>query len=119
MTIHIMLVQISRGIATIVIERSLGFACGDALHQMVRDALDEGHRALVVDLTGVSRVDAAGLGQLMQAFAAVSDRGGALRLAVSCGQIRELLDVARVTSVIGTYASATEAAASFTPCPTC
>ena len=114
-----MLVQTSHGIATITIERSLGFACGDALHQTVRNVLDEGHRALVVDLTGVSRVDAAGLGQLMRAFTAVSERGGALRLAVAREQLRELLDIARVTSVIATYESAAEAAASLAPCPLC
>ena len=105
-----MRVQTSIGIATITIERALGIECGDALHRTVLDVLEDGHRAVVVDLAAVSRVDAAGLGQLMSAFRSVRASDGALTL-VASEHVRALLDVARVPSVIPTFASVSDAVA--------
>ena len=40
---------------------------GDAmLHEKIRSLLRQGHRKLLIDLAGVSYVDSAGLGELVQ-----------------------------------------------------
>ncbi len=108
-----MFVQTSDGITTIAMEHSLAIECGDALHRTVLDLLDDGRRALIVDLVGVSRLDAAGIGQLVRAFTAVRERGGALKVVVRCDQIRELLDRTKLTTIVPTFSSVDLALASF------
>ena len=111
-----MLVRTSDDITTIAIEQSLGIECGDALHRTVLDLLEDGQRAFIVDLLGVSRVDAAGLGQLVRAWTTVRATGGDLKVVVTRDQIRELLALTRLTSVVPTFASVADAAATFAPC---
>ena len=54
---------------------------GDAmLKDKVQSLLQQGHEHLLIDLGGVSYVDSAGLGELVQAYATTKNRGGALKL---------------------------------------
>ena len=107
-----MVLDTTQGITTLALQHSLGAEGGDALHQSVLDLLENGHRALVVDLLDITRIDAAGLGQLVRAYMAVCDRGGELRI-VACRQVREVLSRTRLTTVVPTYASRADARASF------
>jgi len=111
-----MFVRTADAITTIALDGSLDIACGDALHRTVLDLLEDGHRAVIVNLLGVSRVDAAGLGQLVRAFTTVRGAGGELKVVVRCDQIRELLERTRLTTVVPTYASSVAAARSFASC---
>ena len=113
-----MVLHTAQGITTLALQHSLGVECGDALHQSVLDLLENGHRALVVDLRDIKRIDAAGLGQLVRAYTAVCDRGGELRV-VACKQVREVLSRTRLTTVLPTYASSADARASFAGRPSC
>ena len=52
---------------------------GDAmLKDKAQSLLQQGHKHLLVDLIGVSYVDSAGLGELVQAYATTKNRGGAI-----------------------------------------
>lgn len=106
-----MLVRTAPGITTIALLQSLGTQSGNALHRTVLDLLAEGERTLIVDLLAVSRIDAAGLGELVRSFTAVRTNGGEMAVVVDRGQIRALLDVARLTTVLPTFGSVAEAAA--------
>ena len=89
-------------------------AGGDVLlKDKVQSLIHQGHRNLLVDLSGVSYVDSAGLGQLVQAYATTKNRGGALKLLNVTKRLRDLLVVTKLLTVFDTYDSEAAAVASF------
>lgn len=87
---------------------------GDVLlKDKVQSLLQQGQKNLVIDLSAVSYVDSAGLGELVQAYATTKNRGGALKLLNVTKRIRDLLVVTKLLTVFDTYDSEAEALASF------
>jgi anti-anti-sigma factor len=58
-------------------------------------------RAVILDLAGVSRLDAGGLGILAAFSEAVHARGGCLRLARVRPQVRRMVEVTGLAEVVG------------------
>ncbi|HZT77385.1 MAG TPA: STAS domain-containing protein [Vicinamibacterales bacterium] len=115
-----MVVHSKQGIATLTLQNSQSIASGDALHRALLDVLEQGHRAVIIDLRTIERIDAAGLGQLVRAYTTVRDRAGELKVVVGpATPIRELLDRTRLTTVLPTYVSTADAHASFSESLTC
>lgn len=79
----------------------------------VRHLLEQGHTRLLLDLGHVQYVDSRGLGELVHAFSAVRNRGGALKLMNVTPRIADLLIVTRLSTVFECFASQAEAMASF------
>ncbi|MGH7339885.1 MAG: STAS domain-containing protein [Candidatus Rokuibacteriota bacterium] len=91
---------------------------GDVLlKDKVQSLLQQGHKNLLVDLSGVSYVDSAGLGQLVQAYATTKNRGGALKLVNVAKRLTDLLVVTKLLTVFDTYDSEAAALASFGSTP--
>lgn len=89
-------------------------AGGDVLlKDKVQSLLQQGQKKLVMDLGGVSYVDSAGLGQLVQIHATARNHGGALRLANVTKRLKDLLVVTKLVTVFDSYNSEEEALASF------
>lgn len=87
---------------------------GDVLlKDKVQSLIQQGHRNLVVDLSDVSYVDSAGLGELVQAFATTKNRGGSLKLLNVTKRLRDLLVVTKLLTVFDTYDTEAAALASF------
>jgi anti-sigma B factor antagonist len=87
---------------------------GDVLlKDKVQSLLQQGHTKLVLDLSAVSYVDSAGLGELVQAYATTKNRGGALKLHGLGKRLRDLLVVTKLLTVFDTYETEAEAVASF------
>jgi len=114
-----MFARTSDGITIVTLERIFGIECGDALHRTVVDLLEDGQRAFIIDLVGVTRVDAAAVGELARAFTAVRTNGGGLVVVVGCNQIRELLDLTRLTTFVPIFPSIDEASARLAPITAC
>ena len=88
---------------------------GDAmLKDKVQSLLQQGHKHLLIDLSGVSYVDSAGLGELVQAYATTKNRGGALKLVSVTKRLRDLLVVTKLLTVFDTFDDEASAVASFT-----
>jgi anti-sigma B factor antagonist len=85
------------------------------LKDKVQSLIQQGHMRLLVDLSGVSYVDSAGLGELVQAYATTKNRGGALKLLNVTKRLRDLLVVTKLLTVFETYDSEASALASFGP----
>jgi anti-sigma B factor antagonist len=83
------------------------------LHDKVRSVLQQGHKKVLVDLAGVSFVDSAGLGELVQTNSMVKDQGGALKLSSPAGRLREMLTVTKLTTIVNVYDTEAQALASF------
>jgi anti-anti-sigma factor len=79
----------------------------------VRDALQAGHTHLVLDLGHVRYVDSAGLGDLVQAYAAAQNRNGALRLIRVGRRLKAMLAVTGLLTVFDCFDQESEALASF------
>lgn len=87
---------------------------GDVLlKDKVQSLIQQGHKNLLVDLSGVSYVDSAGLGELVQAYATTKNRGGALKLLNVTKRLRDLLVVTKLLTVFDTFDNEPSALASF------
>jgi anti-sigma B factor antagonist len=85
------------------------------LYEKARSLVQQGHRNVLVDLAGVSFVDSAGLGELVQTSSMMRNGGGSLKLVNATPRFRELLVLTRLTSVFGVYDDEAQAVASFGP----
>jgi anti-sigma B factor antagonist len=87
---------------------------GDVLlKDKIQSLLQQGHKKLVLDLGGVSYVDSAGLGQLVQIHSTTKSNGGTLRIANVTKKLKDLLVVTKLVTVFDSYDSEAEALASF------
>lgn len=84
------------------------------LRETVQDLLDEGRKEFVIDLTTVSFLDSAGLGEIVSCAKRVLERGGTLRLAMSpTGRPARLFAVTSLDRVFAIHPGVDEAVASF------
>ena len=64
----------------------------DELPHLVRTLLRCGEGRVVLDLTGVATIDAAGIGELVQAYNVASAADGVLQIANTTSRVREMLE---------------------------
>ena len=64
----------------------------ESCRHMVRTLLRRGERRIVLDLAGVSRIDAAGIGELVRAYNIAIASNGALRIVNTTPRVREMLE---------------------------
>jgi anti-sigma B factor antagonist len=76
-----------------------GGAWGTPLTDSVRRALEDGHVNFAVDLGGVKYVDSMGIGQLVQALAAVRKRSGVMRLTNLTRRVTQILELTNLQTV--------------------
>jgi anti-sigma B factor antagonist len=74
-------------------------AWGSPLADSVRSAIQLGHARFVIDLGGVKNVDSMGIGQLVQALAAVRKSGGVMRLTNVTRRVNEVLVLTNLLTV--------------------
>ena len=87
---------------------------GDVLlKDKVQSLLQQGKKKLLIDLGGVSYVDSAGLGQLVQVYATTKNHGGSLKLLNLTKRLKDLLVVSKLLTVFDSYESEAEALGSF------
>jgi len=79
----------------------------------VRQALDGGATKIALNLGGVDFLNSSGINVLASSHAAVSDRGGTLKLVSVQPKVRDVLAIARLTSVFEIHGTEDEAVASF------
>jgi anti-sigma B factor antagonist len=87
---------------------------GDVLlKDKIHSLLQQGTKKILLDLGGVSYVDSAGLGQLVQVRTTASTSGGALKLMNVTKRLKDLLVVTKLVTVFDSYDNEAEALASF------
>jgi len=70
------------------------------LRQSVEALIGRGVRRILVDLSRLSEIDAAGVGELVRAFNATSAAGGVLQIRHVTQRVRQLLDVTGVLTLL-------------------
>ena len=87
---------------------------GDVLlKDKVQSLIQQGNKNIVIDLSRVSYVDSAGLGQLVQAYATTKNKGGALKLVNVTKKLKDLLVVTKLLTVFDTFDDEKAAISSF------
>ena len=79
----------------------------------MQSLLHQGYTNLLIDLSGVSYVDSAGLGELVQTYVTAKNRGGRLRLLNPTKRLKDLLVVTKLLTVFESYDNEAAAVASF------
>jgi len=101
-------------VVVITIEGDITLKGGDVqVKDKVQSLLQQGRRKLVIDLGGVSYVDSAGLGQLVQVYATTTRLDGRVKLIRLTKRLRDLLVLTRLATVFDTYDTEAEAIAAF------
>jgi anti-sigma B factor antagonist len=89
-----------------------------ALSRLVGEILENSAK-VVLDLSGVSSIDSAGLGELACLYSAAQAQNADLKCAGPSRLVRELLDLTNLDSVLEIHASVGEALAAFQPREVC
>jgi anti-anti-sigma factor len=66
----------------------------------VQELLRRGERRVLLDLSGVSDIDAAGVGELIRAFDVAFGAGGALEIAAVSPRVHRVLETTGVLSLL-------------------
>ncbi len=87
---------------------------GDVLlKDKIQSLIQQDRKTLLLDLGGVSYVDSAGLGQLVQVHSTTRNHGGALKILNLTKRLKDLLVVTKLSTVFDSYETEAEALASF------
>jgi anti-sigma B factor antagonist len=106
--------RMERDIAVITLTGQLmGGPGAESVRQMIRDALNEGTRKILFDISGVTWVNSTGLGILIASHATASSAGAALKLTGVSSRIRQIFMVTKLHTVFETYEDTEQALASF------
>jgi anti-sigma B factor antagonist len=77
------------------------------------ELLRENHTRVVLDLSGLTKLDSGGLGKIVNCFSRLKRAGGTLRLAGASGMIEGVMKLAHADRFLKSYPTAREAAESF------
>jgi anti-sigma B factor antagonist len=81
---------------------TMGEAAG-SLRDAIKDLVGKEQKDLLLNLADVTYIDSSGLGELVGAFATVSNRGGRLKLLNLQKRVHELMQLTKLYSVFDIY----------------
>lgn len=100
---------------TTVVLRFIGkitIGVGDVLlRDSVHQALADGYRDIILDMSEMSTIDSSGVGELVSAFTSITSRGGRIKLAGLPPKLEDILQVTQFISVFDVYPDVDEALA--------
>jgi anti-anti-sigma factor len=83
------------------------------LDELRREVLEQSDSRVIIDLSRITRIDSAGLGQLMSCYSHLVKNRGALKVLNPAPEIRKLLDMTGLSTLIPTFQDEQEALNSF------
>ena len=92
---------------------TLGDGGDIVLKDKIQSLVQQGKTKVLLNLSEVSYVDSAGLGEIVQAYGAVTKNGGALKLVNTTKRIKDLLAITKLLTVFETFDSEADAVTSF------
>ena len=81
----------------------------------VRQLLQEGQRRILLNLEGVPYVDTTGLCDIVESYVATRKQGGSLKLLHPAAHVRAVLATTRLSTILESHDSESDAVASFGP----
>lgn len=83
------------------------------LRETVNELLDQGRKAVVLNLDKVKYMDSAGIGELVACYKRAREKGGMVKLLNASGKVYDLLQLTKLEEVFETYKDEKEALVSF------
>ncbi|KUJ36825.1 STAS domain-containing protein [Streptomyces sp. NPDC093228] len=90
--------------AVVILTGEVDLALAPALREIVDALIADGRARIVLDLEDVSFMDSSALGVLVYAMRQAEALGGALRLAGPCEQVRRMLELTGLDTVVQVFA---------------
>ena len=84
------------------------------LDQLRREVLEQSDSRVIIDLSRVTKIDSAGLGQLMSCYSHLVRNQGSLKVVNALPEVKKLLDMTGISSLIPAFNDENEAVQSFT-----
>ena len=85
--------------AAVVLDGEIDISTCPAIRRFLLAAISGGHAHLAVDMSGVTFIDASGIGVLVAAASRARQAGGGLSLLAPSPQVRRLLDVFQLDAI--------------------
>jgi len=92
--------QVTRQLTTLEVEGALRHPVSRELRHQVAALVGLGERQILVDLTRLSDIDAAGVGELVRAFNITRNAGGVLQIANANRRVRQILQASGLSRVM-------------------
>ncbi len=99
-----------------VVDLSGRFTLGEGtglVRNTIKELLHEERRLILLNLAEVSYIDSAALGELVGAFASVTNAGGKIKLLNAQGRVSEILTVTKLYTVFESFSDEAAAIRSF------
>ena len=84
-----------------------------AVKKRVRELLDQGQRSVLLNLSGVTYMDSANVGEIASSFITARSRLGRLKVAAAVSPVTTLLTISKLDTVIEVFDTEAEALLSF------
>jgi anti-sigma B factor antagonist len=82
------------------------------LRDVIRQAIADGTRTVVVNLQDATAIDSSGVSDLASGHMALANSGGALKLCCLCRKLKDVFVVTRLDTVFDMYETEADAVAS-------
>ncbi len=86
-----------------------------AFRDAVLGLLNQGHKNIVLNLTGLGYLDSSGIGELVRNYMSVVKKGGAMRVVGLAPKVEEILKVTQLYQVFPDFPDEASARESFPP----
>jgi anti-anti-sigma factor len=83
------------------------------LDELRREVLEQSDSRVIIDLSRVTRIDSAGLGQLMSCYSHLVRNQGALKVVNASAEVKKVLDMTGISTLIPAFSDEAEAIRSF------
>ncbi len=83
------------------------------LDELRREVLEQSDSRVIIDLSRVTRIDSAGLGQLMSCYSHLVRNNGSLKVLNATPEVKKVLDMTGISTLISSFNDEREAVLSF------
>jgi anti-anti-sigma factor len=102
------------GVKILDLKGKITIGAGDLeLRNAVHQAVEEGAKNILVNLSEVTTIDSSGVGELVSSYTTVKNRGAQLKLVNLPPKVQDVLTVTQLITVFDVYDSEEEALRSF------
>lgn len=91
----------------------MGGPDASALNEMLHRLTEKKKKKIVLDLSGVRKMNSSGLGMLIGALTSVKNAGGELKVAAASKKIESLLVITKLSTIFDLYPTVKRAVESF------
>jgi len=99
-----------------VIDVSGSITLGDGasgIREALREQIAEGHKKILLNLSNVSYIDSAGIGELVSGYTTISNQHGTLKLLGLTKRVKDLLQITKLYTVFDVHEDEAHAIRSF------